>query len=260
MTQSRAVFGNPQSGPRLRILAVGLLIAVPGLASGQTVTGRVVDDSTDSGIPGVALALVDTAGVPIARAFSNETGWFELRAEQGGILRIRAERMGYATTASAAFRAGPTDVVQVELRLATEPVELPALTVIAHSRPHDLRLANWGFYERRERYRGLGRAVFYDAEELNESNAVRITDLIRNLPDLRLVHEGHRIIIRDRRGRRTIPVFLDGHPLRMTRGESLSIDDYVALSSIGAIEIYWRWAPAQYGGGAAIVLWTGRFE
>jgi outer membrane cobalamin receptor len=104
-------------------------------------------------------------------------------------------------------------------------------------------------------YADRGRARFYTPEDLNESRAGRVTDLLRDVPRLELVRDGRQIFIFVRGTRQRVPVFLDGHHMRLRRDES--VDEMIALSDVEALEIYWRWAPAQYGGGAAIVMWTG---
>lgn len=259
MCRTSIAFSNTSHGVRAMAVFVALALT-PSRSPGQAITGRVLDAATDSAVEGVAITLVDSAGTTVSEVYSTGAGLFSLAPKEAGRYTIQAERLGYGKAVSPGIHVGAADTIRVELRISTEAIGLAPLTVVARRPSEDPRLAGWGFYDRKERYRGRGRAVFYTSEELDETEAFRITDLIRELPELQLVRDGHHTYVVKRRSWRQVvpvPVFLDGHPLRLGQGES--IDGYVSLSSVGAIEIYWRHAPAQYGGDAAIVLWTGRF-
>jgi hypothetical protein len=243
-------------------LCAALAAAPAGLAT-QAIAGHVMDASTDVALEGVWLVLIDNVlGTAVEQNWSGVEGGFTLHAPLAAHYRIRATLIGYEVTTSAPFWVGPGDSVQVELRISTQPVNLPALRVVVPGTKGDPRLASWGFYQREADYRGLNRAKFYGPEELDASNAFLITDLMRDLPEITVLREGHRTYLRTRRGRSDIPVFLNGHPLRMSPDQTL--DELIAMSSVTAVEIYWRWAPAQYNDprrpGVAIVIWTGRFR
>lgn len=230
------------------------LMGLTADASAQVVLGRVLDADTDVLIEGAQLALIDSTQQPVARVFSDTQGRFELRAPQPGRYELRVERIGYQRTASAPIELAHGDIVRVEMRISAHPVPLPPLTVLSRRGRRDSRLENWGYYRRQSQYEGLHRATFITREDFDSLGASKVTDLVRDLPNFRLVRVGHQVLVETRKGQ-PVPVFLDGHDLRLRREQS--IDELVALGSVKAVEIYWRWAPAQYGGGAAIVLWTG---
>ena len=222
----------------------------------QILSGRVLDVASNSTVPGAIVTLVDESDTEAAQTESGDDGAFSLTAPGHGLYRLRAQALGYEVVVSEAVWIGATDTTVVELRISTQPIELQPLTVVARSRSIDPRLQRLGFYEREEDYRTEGRARFLTADSLNASHATRVTELLRDNQDIVLVRDGFRTFVRDRRGR-SIPIFLDGHRLKLLRDQSL--DELLALNDIGAVEIYYDWAPAQFGGGAAVVLWTGRW-
>ena len=227
-----------------------------GALHAQILSGRVLDATSNTAVPGVTVTLVDESNTETAQTESGDDGAFSLTAPRHGLYRLRAQALGYDAIVADAVWIGATDTTVVELRISTQPIELQPLTVVARSRTLDPRLQRLGFYEREDDYRDEGRARFLTADSLNASHATRVTELLRDNQDIVLVRDGFRTFVRDRRGR-SIPIFLDGHRLKLLRDQSL--DELIALNDIGAVEIYYDWAPAQFGGGAAVVLWTGRW-
>ena len=241
----------------MRTAAVLLLLGAGAAApcQGQVVVGTVLDAQTDSVIEGVTVFLsIDTTGSALATAVSDARGRFTVSAPEPGIYVLHGTRLGYAATWSSAFFVDRRDTLEIQFRIATQAIPIEPLHVVAR-RPGGQRLANWGFYDRMVEYADLGRARFYTPEDLNASRAARVTDLLRDVNRLELVRDGRQLFIYVRGTRRRVPVFLDGHHLRLRRDES--VDEMIALSDVEALEVYWRWAPAQYGGDAAIVMWTG---
>ena len=96
---------------RTRSIRAGVLTALVALqaaaasaAHAQVVRGRLVDADGDTAIGGAMMTLMDRDGSPVERTLTNTaTGLFELRAPSPGEYRVRAERIGYATTFSAFF-------------------------------------------------------------------------------------------------------------------------------------------------------------
>ena len=111
----------------LLTLALGLL---PTSALSQAVRGRVVDDGTNEGVPGVTVTLQEFTR-SIGMAITDSLGAFFIPIPGEGRYALEATRIGYATTRSRQFAAGVTDTLTVEFRIHTEAVLLDPLVVTA---------------------------------------------------------------------------------------------------------------------------------
>ena len=105
-----------------------LLAAVPHSASGQVVRGTLVDAADGSGIGGAMVSLEDRAGRAMDRVIAHsDSGLFLLRATGPGEYRIRAERIGYASTFSDFFNVTSADTLTMELAARIEPITLTGI-------------------------------------------------------------------------------------------------------------------------------------
>jgi hypothetical protein len=103
-----------------------LLAAAP--LSAQAVRGTLVDQESGNPVPGALMVLLDHTGAERASTLTDAGGAFLLRASAPGTVRIRAERIGYASTISEPLeiRAGETR----DYRMAA-PVEVVALSGVS---------------------------------------------------------------------------------------------------------------------------------
>jgi len=112
-----------------------LIAAVPDAANGQEVRGRLVDAAGGSGIGGAMVSLEDRDGRPLDRVLTRtESGLFQLRIPEPGKYRIRAERIGYASTLSDYFSVASTDTLTIELASRIEPISLTGIEAEADRR------------------------------------------------------------------------------------------------------------------------------
>jgi hypothetical protein len=222
----------------------------------QVVAGRVIDHGSETGVSDVSIALVDSIGAVIQDVVSDASGEFVVRAPRIGWYRIRAARIGYEVTTSRIFGVGAGDTVRVELRIATEPITLPPLRVVSPGTPPNRRLAAAGFYERQEHFRNRG-ARFFTLEDIERLGPARWTDLLREVPQVRIGGRSYQYEVTTRRGR-PMTVWINGQHYRGIRVEEL-----VSGANITAMEVYPEWPPAQYmcsrcdPRSGAIVIWTG---
>ena len=79
----------------MRLLLVLLTLAVP--ASAQTLTGRVVDATTQEGLPGANVAILGSGGELVAGAATDLDGAYRLDDLPAGAYRVRATFVGYET-------------------------------------------------------------------------------------------------------------------------------------------------------------------
>jgi hypothetical protein len=231
------------------------------MAEGQVVQGVVIDDSTEVSVPAVEVVLELLTGQAVSRTVTDSAGRFVLKGEWAGRYSLRAERIGYSATTTGAFDLALSDTTEVELRLGVHAVPLAPLTVTVAPTVAvtDSRLESWGFYDRRDQYglqRGSGKAHFLDVYAIRKQNAMRVSDLLRDLHGVRVIHVGYgQSTVQGTRGCR-MSVFLDG--VRVRGG----VDGMVNVSSLAAVEVYAGFPyPAQYApippACGSIVVWTG---
>lgn len=248
-----------------RLSALALLMA--GISAGaplgaQVVTGRVLDQDTDSVVDGVeVLLLARGGGEVLARAATGRDGRFALRAPMSGIYLIRSTRLGYRSVSSPQIDLLRADSLDVEIRMSVDAIPLAPLTVVARreSEAFDPRLERRGYYDRRARYgkrgSGMGFATFLEAEDIRDS-ALDVEDAIRDVSGIDVSWRGRQAVITGRRGCR-VRLFIDG-----TRVGNSSPSEWVAPSSVVAIEIYpGQMVPVEYltlGRPCGVVaIWTG---
>ncbi|MFC1662213.1 hypothetical protein ACFL3S_12315, partial [Gemmatimonadota bacterium] len=188
---------------------------------------------------------------------------FIMIAPRTGRYVVRCERIGYESTNSGELDLLPPDTVNVEVRMSVEAVLLAPLTITSPRAPivMDIRLASWGFYDRRAQFGagGTGITHFLEYDDIKKRNPMRVSDMFTDLHGVRVVPMGGRVSrIQCVTGGR-LTFYLDGVYLPLKRDEG--IDDYLTSSSLSAIEVYVRGSfPAQYaprGGCGSVVLWTG---
>lgn len=238
-----------------------VLMVTNAPTSAQTITGRLLDGKTDVGISGSDLALLDTGGQVVRRTVSADNGAFTLRAPGPGLYRIRASRLGYATTVSPLIKVNQAESVHVEFRVPQAPVELPELTVTARRRmplpsPY---LERKGYYRRKQSYgvRGLGLGTFLDGKDLRPT-ANTLGDLLRgSVPGISVNGYGPRQVSIMGRWGCPVGLYLNGVPLGTTDGGMIP-----PASEITAVEVYpdgLSLPPAFMGrgGGCGVVaVWT----
>ena len=112
----------------LPIAWVVLQAVVAPAIQGQVVRGSLVDAADDAGITGAMISLMDRGGRPVEQVLTRgATGLFELRAPEPGEYRVRAERIGYATTFSAFFSISTGDTLTVPISAPVEALSLEGI-------------------------------------------------------------------------------------------------------------------------------------
>jgi hypothetical protein len=255
------------------LTAVPLLAARPAISQ-VLVQGRLLDDASGAPIVGARVALTATRGRWRGELVTDSAGGFRFEDVRSGPYRLRASRVGYRD-ASGALRLSADSVVDIELRLAVAAVALAPLTVVGRSQRRVSPVLQ-GFYGRLER--GQGR--FVTREEIEARHPVRVTDMLRSIPNLNSSTArggvGGATLSRGSSGDRcTVVFFVDGmlvsqptmgSPFRGGPRHDQAIDDYVQPGEVEGIEIYrgegdtpaefvTRWV--QCG---TIVIWTRRGE
>lgn len=124
-------------GAGLPMAVVVLQAAVAPAMQGQVIRGRLVDDGDNAAIAGAMMTLMDRSGRGVEGTVTRSgTGLFELRAPTPGEYRVRAERIGYATTFSAFFGISAGDTLTVEIAAPVEAISLEEISVTGRPRCH----------------------------------------------------------------------------------------------------------------------------
>jgi hypothetical protein len=205
----------------------------------------------------VQLQLLDESDRLGAGTVSGEDGRFRLVAPRHDIWRISASLIGYGRTVSEPLDLTDDRIVDVEIRMAVEPVAIEEpLVVVGEVRYLNADIE--GFHRRRLADAGLGTFIY--GEDLDRRAGTRPTDLVRSVSGIRLMRapRGQGQIIHMRGG--CIPsVFIDGMQINRYRPTE-TIDDYLDSQSIEGIEIYRGTQPGgrffdRHGCGLVLV-WT----
>ncbi len=101
---------------------------------GQRVLGHIVNRATGAAIREAFIQLVDSAGVVRAAALSNDGGRFILSAPMPGRYTLRAERIGYASSASDTLVLAQGETLAYRFAVPVQAINLEGLTVTAKNR------------------------------------------------------------------------------------------------------------------------------
>ena len=165
-------------------MVILLLFELATRAEGQVIRGSVSEDGSGSAVIGAELSLVDSLDAVLARAITDDSGKFLIRAPRAGSFRLRASHFGYATFTTDVFPlSGNTEAV-ADIRLAPAPVAIDTLEASGERRVP--QLARAGFYTRRDG--GFG--YYLARDEIVRRSAHRVTDLLHGYPGAAVVSVG----------------------------------------------------------------------
>ena len=251
--------------------------------------GEVLQLGTRVPLEGASVELVDSTGASVAHTLSDADGAFRIVLDDGGKLRVRTERLGYASALSE-----PLDLTngarRVEILLPEEAIEIEPIVVVIESRVD--KLDQEGFYARALTRPGM----FMRRDDIDALDAVRASDLLGRAPGVWVQSSPsggilrRRVVFRDlalTEGRQCwASLFIDGELVQVggvrneapRPGEELqrgvettwplddespkSVDEFVRPQEIEAIEMYRRpdLVPPRFIGLSsrcgAIVIWT----
>lgn len=222
--------------------------------SGPGIGGVVVDRVTGQPLEGAAVAVellagdADTLAAP-APVVTDPSGRFVVDQIADGRYRIEVDRIGYRTmTDSMDYQAALG--LRIDVQMVEEAVELEPLLVVAEAR--SLHLESAGFYDRRRR--GLGR--FVTREEVLADHALRISDLLRTMPGVRMRGAGalrEEVVVL--RGGCVADIYVDGVRL----APPAPVDALLQPTDLDALEVYHASeVPARFRTTScgAVVFWT----
>lgn len=241
-----------------------LLVLFPVLLAAQQsrIEGRVLEDETGEPLDGTTVELLSNRGDPLDREVTDERGRFRFEVEDREGIRLRAARLGYEDNVTPLLHLENRRYFEVEVRLSTDAILLAPLEVVARSESRTPYVAD---FEHRRR-RGMGRYI--TRETIEERDPSRVTDLLAEMPGVRLLGQGRgsrRTVVMGR-GTGSCPasIWVDGLQVnRGPAGSDLALDDVVSPESVYGIEVYRgsSTVPPDFvhdGACGVIVVWTRR--
>lgn len=255
------------------LLAAAALLLAPGPAPAQSlVRGRLIDAASGGAIVRGTVVISANRGRWQRATLSDSAGGFHFEDVSPGPYRLRATRVGYREVVGQ-LGLSADSLVEVELRMSVASVVMEPVTVTSRS-TRDVSPVLRGFYARMQH--GAGR--FITREEIEARHPVRVTDLLRSVPNLQAAvprgptgMSGSVMTHAGSAGRCGVVFFVDGTrvnepsmPGRPSMRDNLSIDDYVVPEEVEGIEVYRGESdtPAEFTSRwvqcGTVVIWTRR--
>lgn len=207
-----------------RSFAIALHVVAGALFSVALTTPTAAQPSNrpNSASPGGALrgTAVSSSGTPLEgvqlrvtfgslsvtpRAESDETGSFQFAGINASPVWVHARRIGYRPD-SVLVEMPAQGAATVRVALERAVVELSTVKVVGR---RDVMGPMAGFYHRQ----AAGNGRYFTSADIDRRNASRLTDLLRDVPGLRIEGRGQQNVIRIRGARCSPLIWLDGQAL-----------------------------------------------
>lgn len=254
-------------------LMAGVMLTLGAVeARAQILTGLVLDAASGEPIPGVRLRLFALDSTLVTAADTDDAGAFELRAREGGIYSVSAERLGYMPYHSDLMTLYDRGRLNVRVQMGVEAIPLTPFVVVADPVP----AGRVGDFQGRRDDPSLG-GFFVGRAEIERRPTAMPSQLLQTLPTVELLEVQLEGIPRslDRSliylpgtrggsllaGKCLAQVFINGVPFRQSQNGSATVDDVLLGARIVGVELYPRASSAPPGfqgsGECGVVLyWT----
>ena len=229
------------------LILAGGVAAVLQTATAQGtagIAGQLLDRASRQPLAGAAVTVV---GTPVT-VRTNITGQFTSTGFKPGTYVMQVRALGYAP-ASWVIELVERETLSVIIELDVVPLDLPPLTVEAPVEQRGMA----GFALRRQRARG----VYITEDDIKRADAARLSDLLRNVPGVRVICRFSGCRVRMARAGECQPdFFVDGLPANNSTNLEMPV-----IGVIG-IEIYRTITetPVEFLRGnntcGTIVIWT----
>lgn len=240
---------TPALAAVLTMLSGSTAAAQPVIAEGAI--AGIVRDSMGIGVAGARITIAGSG----RRVESDDRGRFHLPTVAGGWATLELHRIGFQTkTAYVMVGAGQT--AEVVVILAPVARELAPQLVIASRRP----VRSTGRFAEFNRRRDSGLGHFITRQQIERQHAVHFTDLLRQIPGVRIATGFAQSGVRLRGAKCPPHVWIDGTPAGVAEFNL----DAIPPQTVEGVEIYSGVAtvPAELMAGRArgqcgvIVVWT----
>lgn len=246
LSKARGAPGSLRSLPGVAVAVLALLLFAPAVCSGQSIYGRVLVQDDTTAISGADLVLTDSAGLPVARVQTDESGSFRLPAPGPGRFRLSASRIGLSPI-SAEVLVREKEAVEVELRMAEEAIPLDPIVVVGR---REIRAGTLDeFYDRMARMKQRGVGHFLTKEQIENRAFMSLSLLLQTIPGV----WSSGLISSTSEGTFCTPeYYLDGRPMLGGYRE-------IQLIDLEGVEVYRGYSEAVPGyfpdGCGTIFLW-----
>jgi len=105
------------------------IVGATSSLSAQMIQGRVLMADSVTGVGGIEVIALDSAGATVARSLSSPSGGYVLRLSAATAYELRALRVGYTPTIVQAVRVDDATVREIDIILNQSPVALPAVAI-----------------------------------------------------------------------------------------------------------------------------------
>ena len=218
---------------RAGVVALGIVGLAPrapfvrASLGAQVVRGSVTERATATPLPGVVLAVLDTAGATVLQALSDDKGGFEIRLPGAGTYSIDAKRIGVKRV-----RLQPFTIAAGETRRVDITVE-PLVAVLS-----DVRVTGRTSCVRNPASNARTAALWEEARAA--LTAAVISQTLKAINDSVVRYQRKldvntwRVLYEDRR---RVSVSTD-RPFRSLPAEVLSVGGYVTVNQDGSVDYY----------------------
>src|SRR5215203_173400 len=208
----------------------------------------VVTDIANEPIPNVEVSIVKPSGNS-REVTTGKDGRFSIKGVPEGNVSVRFRRLGYEVRVIE-VRMESADKTSLDVVLKPVPEELEAMLI-----KEDEQNALREFYEHKKQRSSYGK--FFTADEIRRRGAINTSDMLRNLPGVRLsLSSGNGNTVKVRGC--SPMLWIDGQ-----RVPNSEVDDIVSPGDIAGLEFYQSMAgiPAPYMDRStracgAILVWT----
>ncbi len=237
------------------LLTLGLLL--PGAAlEGQAVTGRLADGSSDRGIEGGIVRLLNADGEVVAASPTDSLGHFAIYPTSFGEYYLSALAYGYRPVVDGPFTVS-LDKFEVTIFVVPQPVQIEGFEAIVEAtdlsslRRRDY-LERQGYFQRKRS--GIG--LFIEADSLGRE-AFSARDFLRGKLGVSQMAASTDVLSLTRCPR--FGGYING--ARVYLGGAWELDNELSAADIFAIEIYPSLATLPFefslsGACGAVLIWT----
>lgn len=206
-------------------VAVAVFSADGAAQNARTVVAGIVVDSLGGPVAGAHVSIEGTT----LHATTDDGGQFRLKDVAPGRVELIVRRIGFRA-ASVPVQLGPAGAAQLMITLSVVPELLAPVEVTGRREVYDARLA--GFESRASKRKG---GHFITRDRIERTNSKRLSDLLRQVPTVRIAMVRGLGTMAYVRGANCPPlVYLDGSPA----GAGPFDLDLIDLSTVEGIEVY----------------------
>jgi hypothetical protein len=203
------------------------LTACIGTAAAQTITGRVVDATTNARVRAAEVMIVQIDSS--AKTLTDTAGAFRFRAIPG-MWTLRVHALGYEDLITQPLLVAEKEHLSIIVLVSSQPIEIAPITVIARSNRLLTRLDE---FNNRMKKNAFG--YFLDQKAIERMPAFFVSDLLRRAPGAWV--ERNRVMMR---GCEDAHYLIDGMPVYPIGEETATeaVNSMISPSDIAGIEVY----------------------